>query len=155
MTNLVGTPSCGTATVRIERLPSRSLALLYCALWLFAAARAAAQEAVERTVVDEELYRGWKYFQVYCSRCHGEDALGSIAAPDLTYSLSAEGGITADSFKVVVRRGSAGRSTSPDHRMRGFEDLLEAGLVDAVYAYVRARSDGTLAPGRPRRATPP
>jgi mono/diheme cytochrome c family protein len=155
MTDLVGAPRCSAEAARIARPSSRSMALLYCALCLSAAARAAAQEAVGRTVVGEELYRGWKYFQVYCSRCHGDDALGSTVAPDLRHSLSAEGGITADSFKVVVRRGSTGRSTSPDQRMRGFEDLLEPALVDAVYAYVRARSDGTLAPGRPRRATPP
>ena len=36
--------------------------------------------------------------------------------------------------------------------MRGFEDLLDQSLIDALYLYVRARSDGSLAPGRPRRA---
>jgi hypothetical protein len=36
--------------------------------------------------------------------------------------------------------------------MRGFEDLLEPALIDALYQYVRARSDGKLPPGRPRRA---
>jgi hypothetical protein len=36
--------------------------------------------------------------------------------------------------------------------MRGFEDLLDQSLIDALFAYVRARSDSSLAPGRPHRA---
>ena len=101
--------------------------------------------------VSDQVYTGWKYFQVYCSRCHGDDALGTMAAPDLTYSVSEEGGVTADSFAVVVRQGAAD-STAPDRRMRGFEDLLDQSLIDALFAYVRARSDSSLPPGRPRRA---
>lgn len=115
------------------------------------AGAAAAQDAGNRPVVTEQVYTGWKYFQVYCSRCHGDDALGTMAAPDLTYSLSDEGGVTADSFKVVVRQGSSS-PTAPDRKMRGFEDLLDQALIDALYLYVRARADGSLAPGRPRRA---
>lgn len=123
------------------------------ALSLAAGARAAAaQDADNRPVVSEQVYTGWKYFQVYCTRCHGDDALGSMAAPDLTYSLSEEGGVTADSFKVVVRQGSSSPSAAPDRKMRGFDDLLDQALIDALYSYVRARTDGSLAPGRPRRA---
>jgi len=113
---------------------------------------AVAQTAGDRLEVTDQVYTGWKYFQVYCSRCHGDDAVGTMAAPDLTYSLSEEGGVTADSFKVVVRQGSSSPSAAPDQQMRGFEDLLDQSLIDALYSYVRARSDGSLAPGRPRRA---
>jgi mono/diheme cytochrome c family protein len=115
-------------------------------------ADAAAQAPPDRLQVTDQVYRGWKYFQVYCSRCHGDDALGSMAAPDLTYSLSAEGGITADSFQVMVRKGSSDSSAAPDKRMKGFEDLLDPSLIDALYQYVKARSDSSLAPGRPHRA---
>lgn len=116
-------------------------------------AAAAAQDSGSGGLeVTDQVYTGWKYFQVYCSRCHGDDAVGTIAGPDLTYSLSEEGGVTADSFQVVVRQGSTSASAAPDQQMRGFEDLLEPALIDALYQYVRARSDGTLPPGRPRRA---
>lgn len=102
--------------------------------------------------VNDQVYTGWKYFQVYCARCHGDNALGSMAAPDLTYSVSEEGGVTADSFAIVVRQGAAD-TTQPDRRMRGFEDLLDSTLVTAIYNYVRARSDSSLPPGRPHRAS--
>ncbi len=114
--------------------------------------RAVAQGGSDRLEVTDQVYTGWKYFQVYCARCHGDDALGSMAAPDLTYSLTEEGGVTADSFKVVVRQGSSSASVAPDQRMRGFEDLMDPPLVEAIYLYLRARSDGSLAPGRPHRA---
>jgi mono/diheme cytochrome c family protein len=116
----------------------------------------AAQDGTDRLEVTEQVYTGWKYFQVYCARCHGDNALGTMAAPDLTYSVSEEGGVSADSFAVVVRQGSSSPSAAPDQTMRGFEDLLDQPLIDALYRYVRARSDGSLAPGRPHRApTPP
>jgi mono/diheme cytochrome c family protein len=118
-----------------------------------APAEGAAQAADDRLTASDQVYTGWKYFQVYCSRCHGDDALGTMAAPDLTYSLSEEGGITADSFAVIVRQGASSPNAAPDQNMRGFEDLLDQGLIEALYSYVRVRSDGALAPGRPRRAT--
>lgn len=114
--------------------------------------RAAAQDVRDSLAATDQVYTGWKYFQVYCTRCHGDDALGSMAAPDLTYSVTEEGGVTADSFKVIVRQGSGSASVAPDQRMRGFEDLLDQPLIDAMYLYLRARSDGSLARGRPHRA---
>jgi len=111
-----------------------------------------AAQTTDRLAVTDQVYTGWKYFQVYCARCHGDNALGTMAAPDLTYSVTEEGGVTADSFKVIVRNGASDPS-DPERRMRGFEDLLDSTLVAAVYAYVRARSDSSLAPGRPHRAS--
>jgi len=132
----------------VNRLVGNAVVLSLCV----APGDAVAQAAVDHLEVTEQVYKGWKYFQVYCSRCHGDDALGTMAAPDLTYSLSAEGGITADSFQVMVRKGSSDSSAAPDKRMKGFEDLLDPSLIDALYQYVKARSDSSLAPGRPHRA---
>ena len=126
--------------------------LVALSLALALAPATVAQSAEDRLAVSDQVYTGWKYFQVYCARCHGDDALGTMAAPDLTYSLSEEGGITADSFNVIVRQGASSPSAAPDQKMRGFEDLLDQNLIDALYAYVRARSEGSLAPGRPHRA---
>jgi mono/diheme cytochrome c family protein len=123
-----------------------------CLALVLLPATAAAQDPGDRLVAGDQVYTGWKYFQVYCSRCHGDNALGSMAAPDLTYSVTEEGGVSADSFATVVRHGSSSPSAAPDQRMRGFDDLLDDALIEALYRYVLARSDGSLAPGRPRRA---
>ncbi len=100
----------------------------------------------DKLLVTEAEYQGWKYYAVYCERCHAPDAVGTADAPDLRYSVSAEGGVTADSFKVMVRNGSENKE------MKGFADLLDDQRIEQLYAYVKARSEGRLAPGRPRRA---
>jgi len=100
----------------------------------------------DKLLVTETEYQGWKYYAVYCERCHGPDALGTADAPDLRYSVSPEGEVTADSFRVIVRNGTENRE------MKGFEDLLDDQRIGQVYAYVMARSEGRLAAGRPHRA---
>ena len=119
------------------------------------AANASAQATRDSLLVTAQVYGGWRYFQVHCARCHGEDAKGNMLAPDLTWSVRPDSGITADSFMVVVRLGSAGQTQAPDRRMRGFDDMLEDDQVAAIYAYVIERRDGRLAPGRPHRAPAP
>jgi mono/diheme cytochrome c family protein len=105
----------------------------------------AGQARPDPLLVTETEYQGWRYFAVYCERCHAPDAVGTADAPDLRYSVSSEGGVTADSFKVVVRNGSEGK-------MKGFADLLDDQRIEQLYAYITARSEGRLAPGRPHRA---
>jgi len=107
--------------------------------------------AGDKLAVTETEYQGWRYFHVYCERCHGTDALGTVDAPDLRYSVSAEGGVTADSFRVIVRKGT--KNEEENKVMKGFEDLLDDQRIDQLYAYVKARSEGRLAAGRPHRAS--
>lgn len=113
----------------------------------------ASEGARDQLLVTEDEYQGWKYFAVYCERCHGPDALGTVDAPDLRYSVSEEGGVSADSFRVVVRKGAENREENKV--MKGFEDLLDDQRIDQLYAYVMARSEGRLAAGRPHRAPGP
>ncbi len=103
----------------------------------------------DKLLVTETEYQGWKYYSVYCERCHAPDAVGTADAPDLRYSVSPEGGVTVDSFKVIVRNGSENRE------MKGFEDLLDDQRIEQVYAYIKARSEGRLAAGRPHRPSGP
>jgi mono/diheme cytochrome c family protein len=106
----------------------------------------AAQARPDPLLVTETEYQGWRYFAVYCERCHAPDAVGTDDAPDLLYSVSPEGGVTADSFKVVVWNGSE------DRKMKGFAELLDDQRIEQLYAYITARSEGRLAAGRPHRA---
>jgi mono/diheme cytochrome c family protein len=105
----------------------------------------------DKLAVTEAEYQGWRYFHVYCERCHGTDALGTVDAPDLRYSVSPEGEVTADSFRVIVRKGT--QNKEQNKVMKGFEDLLDDQRIEQVYAYVKARSEGRLAAGRPHRAS--
>jgi mono/diheme cytochrome c family protein len=97
-------------------------------------------------LVTETEYQGWRYFHVYCARCHGQDALGSLDAANLRYSITEEGGVTPDSFVVIVRNGSDNKEMPP------FHELLDDERIRYIYAYIKARSEGRLAVGRPRRA---
>jgi mono/diheme cytochrome c family protein len=101
----------------------------------------------DKLLVTEDEYQGWKYYAVYCERCHAPDAVGTADAPDLRFSVSPEGEVTADSFAVMVRNGSENKE------MKGFEDLLDDQRIGQIYAYVKARSEGRLAAGRPHRAS--
>ena len=107
----------------------------------------------DKLLVTETEYQGWRYFHVYCERCHGTDALGTVDAPDLRYSVSSEGGVTADSFRIVVRKGAENKEEKKV--MKGFEDLLDDQRIDQLYAYIMARSEGRLAAGRPHKAPAP
>jgi mono/diheme cytochrome c family protein len=103
--------------------------------------------AGDKLLVTEDEYQGWKYYAVYCERCHAPDAVGTADAPDLRYSVSPEGEVTADSFAVIVRNGPE------SEEMKGFADLLADQRIEQIYAYIKARSEGRLAAGRPHRAS--
>ncbi|MGH7671844.1 MAG: c-type cytochrome, partial [Gemmatimonadales bacterium] len=112
--------------------------------------RASPAAAIRDSLLATEAeYQGWKWFHVYCYRCHGVDAFGGQLAPDLRNSLSAQGGLTRDAFLVAVRDGR------PTKGMPPWNVLLNEKQIEELYAYVKARSDGRLAPGRPHRAAAP
>jgi mono/diheme cytochrome c family protein len=100
-----------------------------------------------RDTVSQEVYDGWKQFNLNCARCHGEDVLGTTIAPHLIVSLKPEGPInTKEAFIQVV---CAGR---PDKGMPAWCPLgMDPGTIEKIYAYVKSRSDGKMSPGRPAR----
>src|SRR5262249_22727104 len=48
-------------------------------------------DTVDNRAVNAVVYNGWKMFEVYCTRCHGEDAVGSSFAPALIKSVGPDG----------------------------------------------------------------
>ncbi|MBA3554836.1 MAG: c-type cytochrome [Gemmatimonadales bacterium] len=100
-----------------------------------------------RDTVSQEVYDGWKQYNLNCARCHGEDVLGTTIAPHLLVSLKPDGPInTKESFVQVV---CAGR---PDKGMPSWCALgMDPPTIEKLYAYVKARSDAKLSPGRPAR----
>jgi mono/diheme cytochrome c family protein len=105
----------------------------------------------DNLLVTEAEYQGWKYYAVYCERCHAPDAVGTADAPDLRYSISEEGQVSPDSFRVIVRKGTENRAENKV--MKGFEGVLDDQRIDQIYAYILARSEERLAAGRPHRAS--
>ena len=99
-------------------------------------------------LVSDSVYQGWKWFAVYCFRCHGEDAMHPIlpTAPDLRWAVSATGAnFPRDSFVNTALNGR------PDKGMPAWKVLLDTTAIQELYVYVKARSDGWLKPGRPHR----
>ena len=98
-----------------------------------------------RDTVTQQVYDGWKQYNLNCARCHGEDVLGTTIAPHLLLSLKPDGPInTKESFIQTV---CAGR---PEKGMPSWCALgMEMPKIEQMYAYVKARSDGKMGPGRP------
>jgi mono/diheme cytochrome c family protein len=101
-------------------------------------------------LVTDSVYQGWKWFAVYCFRCHGEDAMRPILpnAPDLRWAVSPTGAnFPRDSFVNTALNGR------PDKGMPSWKTLLDTSAIAELYLYVKARSDGWLKPGRPHRVS--
>ena len=97
-------------------------------------------EAQETSQVSDVVMNGWRWFHVYCFRCHGVDALGSSIAPNLRESIKA---LPHDEFIQVIREGR------PEKGMQAWNVLLDDSQMEDIYQYVMERSTGRLKPGRP------
>ena len=123
--------------------------------------------------VDEHTYVGWRVFHSACYGCHGVDATGTSVAPNLVERIS---DMTPRDFstkvltryRITVGFDDAAADNPTALREAFIEEVMkrERGelimpawgrdpnvaphLLD-VYAYLRARADGILAPGRPEQ----
>jgi len=96
--------------------------------------------------VDARTYNGFRRYHAGCNHCHGPDGSGSTFAPSLVGSLP-----DIETFRHIVRDGQANGTSV----MKGFaDDPNIAPYVDDIYAYLQARADGVLDPGRPTRLEP-
>jgi cytochrome c len=94
--------------------------------------------AQERSVENE----GWRQYMVHCARCHGDDAVGGLMAPDVRHSLG-RGALDEQSFLTVVLEGRREKG------MPGFKGVLSDEQAAAIVAYVAARAAGKVGAGRP------
>ena len=93
----------------------------------------------------KDVYDGWKWWHVYCYRCHGVDAVGTPNAPNLT---DPNAKLTSAQFLKIVREGRA------DKGMQAWNKLLDDNQIRQIHLYVRARTDKVLPPGRPDEVGP-
>jgi len=99
--------------------------------------------AQDSSEVYKRVYNGWKWWHVYCYRCHGVDALGSTLAPNLSDPSRK---ITYEEFFQTTRNGA------PQKGMPAWNQLLDDKQITDLYTYVRARTERVLPPGRPDEA---
>ena len=93
----------------------------------------------------KSVYDGWKWWHVYCYRCHGVDAIGTTNSPSLT---DPNRKLSSAAFLKIVMTGI------PDKGMQAWDKLLDKKQVSEIHLYVRARSDKVLPPGRPDEIGP-
>jgi mono/diheme cytochrome c family protein len=95
--------------------------------------------------VSQEVYNGWKQFNLNCARCHGEDVQGTTIAPHLIVSLRPDGPVNTK--EIFVQTVCAGR---PEKGMPAWCALgMDMEKINQIYAYVKGRSDAKIHPGRP------
>jgi cytochrome c55X len=124
--------------VRCARLRPVAAALLMLAPMLCAADASTDPDAAAR------LTRGWATLRsMDCARCHGRDYDG-WAAPSLVAAVRDS---SRERFERWVLDGNIGAGM-PGYRGQA----LVAGNLDAIYAYLRARSQGEVGPGVPGAA---
>jgi mono/diheme cytochrome c family protein len=128
----------------------RAAASLMAALFVLTS-RAETQELRDqyhqppKDTVSQEVYDGWKQYNLNCARCHGEDVQGTTIAPHLLMSLKPAGAMNTK--ELFVQTVCAGR---PAKGMPAWCALgMEMPTIEKVYAYVKARSDAKVGPGRP------
>jgi len=123
--------------------------------------------------VDRSTYVGWRLFHSTCYICHGVDATGTTVAPDLTKSvknISYEEFIVAVLYRypIIVGFDEISSDDLASVREKFIKDVKkhERGELlmptwdkdpnirphlEDLYAYLRARADGVLKPGRPEQ----
>ena len=95
--------------------------------------------------VDKATYVGWRTYHSNCHVCHAQDAVGSSFAPSLVDRMQ---DIDHERFITAVSEGYTGQIGV----MPAWKDNPNVNKhFDALYAYLMARSDGVLAPGKPKR----
>jgi mono/diheme cytochrome c family protein len=91
-----------------------------------------------------DVYNGWKWWHVYCYRCHGTDAIATSTGP----SLIGDDKLGRAAFIKIVRDGVK------DKGMAAWDKMLDPKQMGQLYVYVRARADKVLPPGRPDEVGP-
>jgi mono/diheme cytochrome c family protein len=166
----------GTDEIIFEETTMRAIVLQLCAAVLGLTACAVevqntlpAQRMAQAARPPGSVYTGWRVFQDKCAGCHGADAAGTAAAPNL---LARVGDMGPQRFvNLVLRRydwnisasqaasEGAARDALIEQILRRQEQplsmpawqgepVVSAHIID-LHAYLVARSEGRQGPGRP------
>jgi methanol metabolism-related c-type cytochrome len=102
--------------------------------------------------VDWYTYVGYLRYGANCLQCHGPDGLGSSYAPSLVDSLKS---LSYADFLSIVAGGKKDINAAQQLVMPSFGTNPNVMCyIDAIYVYLRARSDGALGRERPDKHEP-
>jgi mono/diheme cytochrome c family protein len=116
------------------------------------AAERAKPYRVRNGVVDAGTFIGYVRYHGTCYWCHGQDATGGSFAPSLVDAMKT---LDREQFQEIVVNGGVnnGRTNLPTSNvfvMPGFGTNPNVMcFLDDIYAYLKGRSDGAIARGRP------
>lgn len=92
--------------------------------------------------VTKAVFRGYELFNSYCFRCHGEDAVGGMYAPNLRQSLNQ--GMKEPGFVTFAMEGKKSKG------MPSWAGFFSPQQIRAIYAYVKGRAIGAISTGTPK-----
>jgi len=98
-----------------------------------------------KCMVDKTTYVGWRTYHAVCHVCHAQDAVGSTFAPSLVDRLE---GMSKERFMEVVLDGYTGQiGVMPGWK----QDPNVLPKVEHLWSFLKARSDGALGTGKPKK----
>jgi len=95
--------------------------------------------------VDRDTYIGWRTYHGFCHVCHAQDAVGSTFAPNLL------GNMQDFDFDMFVDRTANGYTGQVGVMPPWKDNPNVSKQYKELFAYLKARSDGALPPGRPKK----
>src|SRR5262245_53583922 len=98
------------------RIARPVVCFLVAMVWAAATPAPVTTQAPEPAATYQDVYNGWKWWHVYCYRCHGVDAIGTTNAPNLTDPNEK---LTSAQFMKIVREGIK------DKGMQAWNKLLD------------------------------
>jgi methanol metabolism-related c-type cytochrome len=109
-------------------------------------------EIAKDGTADWYTYSGYLRYTANCMQCHGPAGLGSSFAPSLADSLKS---LSYSDFLSVVANGKKDVNAAQQLVMPSFGTNRNVMCyVDAIYVYLRARSNGALGAQRPDKHSP-
>jgi len=102
--------------------------------------------------VDFYTYAGFVRYSSNCLQCHGPDGMGSTYAPALLHSLQT---LSYNDFLATVAGGKKDVTASQTLVMPELGTNKNVMCyIDAIYVYLRARSNDAVGRGRPEKHEP-
>jgi len=95
--------------------------------------------------VDRDTYIGWRTFHGFCHVCHAQDAVGSTFAPNLLDRMQ------DFDFDMFVDRTANGFTGQVGVMPPWKDNPNVSKRYKELFAYLKARSDGALPRGRPKK----